>query len=499
MNRSSAIVSFCLLLGLAWAMPLTAQTTPPVFWNNTDATLGGDFCDPLNWDTGVFPGVLDTASLQNSNLFVTPPTDPPTTTNIWYPSYIGATAPPNAINSLYVGNTLVNIRDGVGHIIRTVPKGGGWVIQSAQTLDVNTEVVIGQGWDAWEPASWSEYEINGGILNVSPATGDGLIRVARSTNVIAIMTVKGTATVNVNPTSGLGMFIVGTVYGSTGIVRQSDSTSTVNIKSGLTLGEYDAGTTGYYSLTGGHLNINSYGQEATIGANGNGLFEMTGGNVYVASRTEMAIIHRDIYGVLNISGGTYWNNGSAQTDVGDAGTAIINVSGSGLYHAGGYMMLGRSRLGGPLPDDAHGTGIVNVGTGGTVESVGMLKGVYAKAASFNFHGGTLKTLDNSYNFFVGNHLEPSYNTTKAESYVYPEGGIIDTNGKAVMMATPLAAPTGNGLSNLSIDPTEPSWKLSYRAPPIVQISRGAGDTTGFGRDCDCRFGFGRRIDGIHYH
>ena len=221
MSRSFVIASLCLLAGLACAMPLAAQTT--MFWNNTDPVNGGDFSDPANWTTG-FPGIADTASLQNSN------TAPDYN---WYPTYLGATPPPNYIARLWVGNQAEG----------DVPSGGGWLIQSGQILNVQSqsasdasEVAVGIGIDAYA-SSWSEYDISGGTLNVAPTGGNGVIRIETCNDIIAIMAISGTAIVNVNPPDpGTGWLQLGENYNGTAIVRQS-GTSSVTLKSGMILGK----------------------------------------------------------------------------------------------------------------------------------------------------------------------------------------------------------------------------------------------------------------------
>jgi autotransporter-associated beta strand protein len=161
---------------------------------------------------------------------------------------------------------------------------------------------------------------------------------------------------------------------------------------------------------------------------------------------------------------------------------IINISGTGVYHTNSDIYLGYAR------DGFHnGSGIINIKTGGTLETTGILKGYSGKLGQVNFHGGTLKTLASSYNFFTGNDVGGEYaDQNIAQSYVYPEGGIIDTSGQTgdpdgtlVMIATPLAAPTGKGVTSVTFDYYQ--WQnWSYFSPPIVKITPAPGDTTGKG-------------------
>jgi autotransporter-associated beta strand protein len=453
MRRGMAIFSCCLLAGLACAMPVAAQTT--MFWNNTSTDPGADFSDPANWTTG-FPSSIDNASIQNSNV-------PGVNDNVWYKTNLGLTAPPNDINNLWIGNKAEG----------AVPAGGGWLLQTGQTLNVLSEVVIGRGSAA---TSWSEYDMSGGTLNVSTDGGEGNIRVSTIYGIIAIFKIRGTATVNLNP-SGVGIMYLSNVFGSTGIVLQSD-TASVTLGSGLKLGYFDPlDTLGYYNISGGTLTMNCNGQETFIGETGGGLFEQSGGSVWVATRTQAGIINPNSIGVINVSGGTYHNNGSGAKNVlGDAGTGIINISGTGTYSTNSDFLLGYSRIGVDF-----GSGIINVGTGGTLKTTGMYRSSLAATGQLNFHGGKVQAAADNYLYgssFFNSKVTDGVGDTPVDAYVYPEGGTFDTNGKIVVIANPLLAPTGNGVTGVAID--YGYWANSYSSPPIVKFSRASGDTTGEG-------------------
>ncbi|MCC6127003.1 MAG: PEP-CTERM sorting domain-containing protein [Pirellulales bacterium] len=448
MRRGMAIFFF-FLAGLACAAPSAAQTT--MFWNNTSTDPGADFSDPANWTTG-FPGNIDVASIQNSNV-------PGVNPNIWYKTNLGLTPPPNDIDKLWIGNNAEG----------TVPAGGGWLLQTDQTLNVLSEVVIGRGAPA---TSWSEYDMSGGTLNVSTDGGEGSIRVSTIYDIIAIFKIRGTATVNLNP-SGSGIMYLGNYWGSTGIVFQSDSAA-VTVGSGLWLGYFDpSNSLGYYNISGGTLAMNSNGQETFIGHTGGGLFEQSGGSVWVATRTLVGIINPNSIGVLNISGGTYHNNSAGAKNVlGDAGAGILNLSGTGIYSTRSDFLLGYSRNG-----IDFGTGIINVGSGGTLKTTGMFKSSSAAVGQLNFHGGVIQAATDNSDFF-NSKITDGFGDKPVDTYVYPEGGTFDTNGKIVAFTNPLLAPIGNGVAGVAID--YGYWANSYSSPPIVKFSRASGDTTGEG-------------------
>ncbi len=448
MNRIYFVLSLFLLAFLACVMPLQAAY---VYWNH----VNGDFCDGLNWSTGTFPAETDDVCIQSSRIDPDP--------NFWYETDLGATPVPNAINNLYVGNGVTS--DGT-------PAGAGWLVQTDQTLNVNNQVFIGRNSDPSQPTSYtqrySEYDISGGTLNVSTSTSSA-IRVTYQDLLVCVFDISGTAVVNVNPSDGTGILYVGQVFNSTGIVRQSDS-STVTLRSGISLGPFDPLTTGYYGMSGGSLIMNTYGQAAKIGDNGKGLFEQSGGSVYVAGATIFGDIDHTTKlggGVLNISGGTY-STGSVALGKGRTTTGILNLSGTGVFECRNADI--------PLGNNNYNTsGIVNLGTGGTLKTTGMYKGGAAVVGQLNFHGGTLTATASRTDF-----LDRNFNAA-VDAYVYSEGGTIDTNGNDIVITQPLAAPTGNGLSSVTVLPVTTDWRnWEYRCPPVVTISPAPGDTTGQG-------------------
>jgi autotransporter-associated beta strand protein len=429
MNRGFVLFSYGLLVLLAYAIPAQAAT---VWWNATS----GDYSNPLNWNTGTFPAVGDTAVIANGGT-----------------ATLDAVVPPNEVQFLLIG-AAPNSSGFPGDGFTT---GTGNFIQNGQTLEVTEQVFITYGSASTGP---SYYTMNGGTLNIaSSATVNGYLRLGQIYDTSAVMTIGGNSVVNVNG-AGTGIVRLGEDIASVGVIKQSGN-STVTLKSGLWMGYFQATASGYYYLSGGTLASNSFGSEQNIGYEGVGVFEQSGGSAYVATRTWIGNTGHAI-GVVNLSGGNYHNNGSsARNVVGGSGMGIINLSGTGVYSVNSDIWLGWQ---------PGSTGVVNLGAigtgGGTLYATGMLR--HASAVSqLNFHGGTLKAKIDNTSFLNSSRFGAAASTVDA--YVYAEGGIIDTDGKIIFLAA-LKSPTGLGVGSITVGGNI----NNYVEAPAVQITGGGG-------------------------
>ena len=328
--------------------------------------------------------------------------------------------------------------------------------------------------------SGSEYDISGGTLNVALAPsgtniyGNVGLQIGQAGDIIAKMNISGTATVNVvAPDPYAAWLSIGYDLGTTGIVEQSGNSS-VTVKSGAILGDYNGYSIGYYKMSGGTFTAESAGGATTIiGQSGWGLIEQSGGTFTVLGETDLARLNPDTTGVLNVTGGT---NQAAFYGVGLSGTGIVNVSGTGVLSATGIGFGGNFN---PMYGSAiyGGTGILNIGAGGTVLVSGMAVDSRGGPGQLNFHGGTLKANADNANF-LDYPISQFVASNPVSTYVYPEGGVIDTNGHNVTIDNPIMAPTGSGVSGVSFNAR--FWNNWYSSPPVVSFSRAAGDTTGTG-------------------
>jgi autotransporter-associated beta strand protein len=459
MNPLRRVLFFCLLVGLIWSMSPGVHATS-YYWGAAD----GDFSVPPNWvdASGTplidFPGPGDDLCIQSSDVG-----GPFAGGGPWYQTLLGDTAPPNDVNNLYVGNQAEG----------DVPAGAGWLIQTDQTLNVTSQVVIGRGINAYA-SSWSEYNISGGTLNVSPTstiTGNQ-IQVGDCNDILAVMVIRGTAAVNVNPADPYsGWLGLADNYNSTGIVRQSGNSS-VTLKSGIIFGDKNGGALGYYKISNGTLTTYAAGGAQTIiGQSGWGLFEQSGGAVHVAGDTVLARLNSSTQGMLNISGGSYQTNNCG---IGLKGAGVVNVGGTGLLYANIGVAFGGDFQ--TINGGIHGgTGILNIGTGGTVQAMGLAVDSRDGAGQLNFHGGTLKASIDNPNF-LDSPSGTSVGSNPVDTYVYSEGGVIDTNGHDITINNPLMAPTGSGVTSAAIS----GYAGGYSSPPAVKFVSDPSDATGHG-------------------
>jgi fibronectin-binding autotransporter adhesin len=419
---------FCLLIGLALALPTQAAT---VWWDGTT----GDYADPLNWNTDTFPAVGDTAVIANGGT-----------------SVIDATAP-TAVKYLLVGAAPVAGFPGEGFTA-----GPGNLIQNSQTLTVTDQVFVTYSTSS---SGRSFYTMNGGTLNIAPdAAVVGYLRVGQGVDAEGVMTISGDSVVNVNGSTA-GYIRVGESIDSVGVIRQSGN-AVVTLKSAIFLGMNQPSAYGYYGISGGSLTSHSYAQEQNIGQTGIGLFQQSGGSVTVATRTWIGNT-ASAFGVVNLSGGTYHNNGSsARNVVGNSGMGIINLSGTGVYSTNSDAWIGLA---------SGGTGVINVGAigagGGTLYTTGMLRKT-GVTGQINFHGGTVKAKIDNPNYMNSSAFGAA--DSPVDAYVYSEGGIIDTNGKNIIITNPLKAPTGFGVGNIAIGGN----MSNYVESPAVRITGGGG-------------------------
>ena len=233
--------------------------------------------------------------------------------------------------------------------------------------------------------------------------------IATNSNSLLVGNVSGNSLLHIQSggTGTASRLQVGTVNGGNGAIY-NQGTFTVNGTSNLAnfaLG-YATGGFGYYrhdtSTTTSvvEIGIGSTSASTTANLGGNGVMDVLQGKV---ANTGWFYLNRGDatqYGQLNISGGTFelpnnatqvglfMNNGDLQNNKG--GQAVINVSGTGsLTSAGTATELDLMRM--SLTPTATGMlGVLNIGTGGTVQT-NVIKATQTNGTALvNFNGGTLK-------------------------------------------------------------------------------------------------------------
>jgi fibronectin-binding autotransporter adhesin len=283
------------------------------------------------------------------------------------------------------------------------------------------------------------------------AQGDAQYNVHHDFNIGDVNNARGTLFIKDNAVVGANTFFAGKFNAAQGVVVQTGGSLVSNPNPGEWRiggggGTGDAAAVGAYDLSGGTMNTTGNFQ---VGAFGTGAMTMSGGTATAAT---YPVIGRFTggYGVLTVTGGSFnQSNPGTLLIVGEQGTGILNVSGSGVVNTGGQLRIGHT---------ASGVGIVNLGTGGLISVPAVSYG--AGEASFNFHGGTLQSVLSTPTFLQG----------IPNAFVYSEGGIIDTNGADIGVAQPLLAPTGSGVSAIAVA----NGGSGYLAHPVVEITGGGG-------------------------
>jgi fibronectin-binding autotransporter adhesin len=275
---------------------------------------------------------------------------------------------------------------------------------------------------------------------------------------IATISNNGAATVSGSYTTDLDYVFVGG-YQTVGV-------GTLNVTSTGNLDFYTAVPAsnaqimvGYKATSGSYGTMNSAGTVKTdtinLGWNNGstGTFNLTGGTT---TNKSLMRIGYDGIGETNVGGGTLT---APALYIAQRGTAAgtLNLSGTGSVVVNGTCTAGGA---------SGAASIVNLGAlglgGGTLRA-NTLAATAGSTSLVNFHGGVLQARAITSNLLNG--------TT---NYVYGEGAVIDTSlvadGTNVIVTSKLLAPTGNGLSSITLV----GGGSGYLNPPVVKITGGGG-------------------------
>jgi autotransporter-associated beta strand protein len=245
-----------------------------------------------------------------------------------------------------------------------------------------------------------------GTLDMSGALSGAGINLGNANSVYGYLRSSGTATVAGHLWQGVGS-------GSVSVLDLVSGTMTISGKSG----EYA-------------LQLNNAGVVASSGIN------VTGGTLALALANDHLTINNTTgdYASINITGS------GKMTTVGDRGAGIIlnNV------------------------DSSTSVSTFTVANGGELDvTYSFNNNGSAVNTYFNFNGGIVKAVQTD-----GNGL--FINNTKI--YVYSGGAFIDANGFNPKVNLPLLAPTGNGVTSITLGGTT----TGYIGAPLVKISGGGG-------------------------
>ena len=246
-----------------------------------------------------------------------------------------------------------------------------------------------------------------------------------------------------------------------------------------------AGAWGYYNLSGGTINVANGGEldpgGTSAGAGAFGQFDMGGGTLNIGTTATTYFLPNratvaNMSSVVNILGGAVTIN-SGMGD-GQYGGYEANWNGGGQTNTttiAGNATFTSLSCGVKMnwANNAANVASLNL-NGGTFQVLGFGANQNAGAV-LNFNGGTLKAGNTATG--TGNYLanDANFLANIASVFVYTNGATFDDNGKTVVIAQPLQAPSGNGVSSIAVS----AGGSGYVVPPWVVISGGGSGATAY--------------------
>lgn len=289
-------------------------------------------------------------------------------------------------------------------------------------------------------------------LNSGAFTATGLVQIGHN----GIGTAVNQMAVSLNSlqlgsaANGTGIFI------NNGTVTLTSAASITHMPIGNGAGAY-----GYFrNNPGATLNAAEVGVGGSAGTDNAGVLDLAGGTVNVATWLTPNRGGTGQCCLLHIAGGTLVtpNSGQAGANWSTNQFAHIDVSNGGTLAGAGPL----STLNLNQSSSADNTGILTLGTGGSVQLTSLRMAATAGKSVVNFNGGTLKATADA---------PALLDASLTHALIHANGAVIDTNGFDATAAEPLLAPDNNGLASISL--TSPGD--GYRGRPVVRIS---GDGSG---------------------
>jgi autotransporter-associated beta strand protein len=307
--------------------------------------------------------------------------------------------------------------------------------------------------------------VSGGTLVNSSIGGStaasATLTVGNITGTPAVLEIVPGANVT-NYTLSIGNSANGAIFQTGGTFTQVQGASITDFRIGDGTGGY-----GYYQLSGGTLIANEVGVGGGNGGNGTiGAMDISGGTFYDAGWITVGRGGTTSSGVLNVFGtgsiicaGTVGGSKISYSWGSANELSVINIfnGGSILGPANtAYVLdLGTGNSAGALNE-------MNLGANGTLAIGGVLSANPGPVSLLNFNGGTLRATTDNAGFMTSANLDGVF--------IYPGGATIDDGGFAIVDSNPLQAPTGYGVSSISLG----SGGAGYLGPPLVSIIGGTG-------------------------
>jgi fibronectin-binding autotransporter adhesin len=354
---------------------------------------------------------------------------------------------------------------------------GNWTMNTGLTSLNNTgnsitktgtgTVTLNQPTNATSDLYTGTTTITQGTFTVNAALGPTAITLNPAAGTLAVMNTSSTVTRNGGQATNIG-----SVAGGIGVLN-------------ITAGTWSGGSSPISAGTGGLGVINMSGGNVTPGqflvaginaAGAAGIWNITAGQVNISSGNAGTLgATAGTTGVVNISGaGNYTSNAANTTSgiyIGESGTGTLSMWGGGTMVLGGGIAASQGLM---IGKNLGASGVVNLGAvsgggtggsgGGTITTNVVQRTNFGATGIFNFHGGTLQATSTNAN--------AAFMTGLNSAYVWSEGGTVDNNGQSITIGQALLAPTGRGVSSLSLSGTTTGFTPG--ATPMVTLSGGGG-------------------------
>lgn len=298
---------------------------------------------------------------------------------------------------------------------------GTMTLANASTMNV----------DAWFSIG---HEGGSGTLTLKD---NSVLRVLWDMNVTDVATGDGTMNIQNNATVTANNYFVGKGVGSSGIVNQTG---------GSAIGRLGAGN------------------EIQIGFHGAGTWNLSGGSIVAPNHWFIVGRWSDGPGIFNVTGGTVihgTNNTGRLFRVGEDGTGVLNLSGSGAIATSCNEVT--------IGWNATGDGTLNL-NGGSFQARRIIGG--AGVSTFNFNGGVLR---------AGPNANANFMTALTAANVLAGGAIIDSGANNIGIAQALLDGTGGGgLTKQGTGALYLNGANTYTGPTLVNAGTlgGSGSVAG---------------------
>ncbi|MEN3940585.1 autotransporter-associated beta strand repeat-containing protein [Prosthecobacter sp. SYSU 5D2] len=314
-----------------------------------------------------------------------------------------------------------------GVVAVTKAEAGTWELKGTQSYTGTTSVIGGT-------------LVVTGTVNNSPG----------STSVGASAATNGLMRIDTEGSYSSSSYSIGT--NATGAGSLLIKQGTVEATSASTSAGISVGTAGYgaFQIDGGSFTANRVSLYNS--ATGTGVLRVNGGTL----TSNEYIILSNLRSEFTVTGGTVDHSNASQNialGYNLGGTSVMNMVGGTVNNTGRDVSFGQTT--------GTATGILNL-VGGTLTTNAFTVGATTASATINFNGGTLKAAIDTAAFI------PASSALKA--YVYSGNAIFDTAGRYVTVSTPLLAPTGDGVSGLTVG----AGGSGYFGAPYVEITGGGG-------------------------